>query len=130
MAIVEAIEAAERERVDVAALLAAPAPDTIAASNAVRWNVLETAELDAFRENADGSLAADLEAVRFSPAGLTVTGVRDDLNNNTLGAVQKLSVTGWLDASGTRIASLQVLEAGARASLTAAASNDLGSGAS
>ena len=92
----------------------------------MRWNVLETAELDAFRENADGSLAADLEAVLFSPAGLTVTAVRDDLNNNTLGALQKLSVTGWLDASGTRIASLRVLEAGARASLTAAASNDLG----
>ena len=91
----------------------------------MRWNVLETAELDAFRENAGGSLAADLEAVLFSPAGLTVTAVRDDLNNNTLGALQKLSVTGWLDASGTRIASLQVLEAGARASLTAAASNDL-----
>ena len=125
VAIVEAIEAAERERVDVAALLATPAPDLIAASNTVRWNVLETAKLDAFRENAGGSLAADLEAVLFSPPGVTVTAVRDDLDNNTLGALQELSVTGWLDASGTRIASLQGLEAGARGNLTAAASNDL-----
>ena len=91
----------------------------------MRWNVLETAELDAFRENAGGPLAADLEAVLFSPAGVTVTAVRDALNNNTLGALQELSVTGWLDASGTRIASLRALEAGARGNLTAAASNDL-----
>ena len=125
MAIVEAIEAAERERADIAALLAAPTADTIAASTAGRWNVLETAELDAFRENAGGSLPADLEAVLFSPAGLTVTAVRDDLNDNALGALHELSATGWLDASGARIASLRVLEADARASLTAAASNDL-----
>jgi PAS domain S-box-containing protein len=125
VAIVGAIEAAERERVDVAALLATPTRDTLAASSAARWNVLETAQLDAFSENADGPLAAELEAVLFSPPGVTVTAVRDALNNHTLGALQELSLIGWLDASGTRIASLRVLEAGARENLTAAASNGL-----
>ena len=75
VAIVEAIEAAAREQVDVAALFASQPADGLAASSATRWSGLEAAQLDVFRDNATGPLAADLDAVQFSPSGITVTAV-------------------------------------------------------
>ena len=125
VAIVEAIEAAAREQVDVAALFASEPADALAASSATRWSGLEAAQLDVFRDNATGPLAADLEAVQFSPSGITVTAVRDALANRALDALREPSLTGWLDASGTRIASLRDLQGGARKNLAATASNDL-----
>ena len=125
VAIVEAIEAAAREQVDVAALLASERADALAASSAARWSGLEAAQLDVFRDNATGPLPADLEAVQFSPSGIMVTTVRDALANGALDALREPSFTGWLDASGTRIASLRVLQDGARKNLAATASNDL-----
>ena len=110
VAIVEAIEAAAREQVDVAALFASDHADALAASSATRWSGLEAAQLDVFRDNAVGPLAADLEAVQFSPSGIAVTVVRDALANRALGVLQESSLTGWLDASGTRIASLRDLQ--------------------
>ena len=125
VAIVEAIEAAAREQVDVAALFASEPADALAASSATRWSGLEAAQLDVFRDNATGPLAADLEAVQFSPSGITVTAVRDALANRAPGALREPSLTGWLDASGTRIASLRDLQGAARKNLAATASNDL-----
>ena len=125
VAIVEAIEAAAREQADVAALIASQPADGLAASSATRWSGLEAAQLDVFRENATGPLAADLEAVQFSPSGITVTAVRDALANRALDALRELSLTGWVDASGTRIASLRDLQDGARENLAATASDDL-----
>jgi PAS domain S-box-containing protein len=125
VAIVEAIEAAAREQVDVAALLASEPADALAASSATRWSGLEAAQLDVFRDNATGPLAADLEAVQFSPSGITVTAVRDALANRALDALREPSLIGWVDASGTRIASLRDLQDGARKNLAATASNDL-----
>ena len=125
VAIVEAIEAAAREQVDVAALFASEPADALAASSATRWSGLEAAQLDVFRDNATGPLAADLEAVQFSPSGITVTAVRDALANRALDALREPSLTGWVDASGTRIASLRDLQDGARKNLAATASNDL-----
>ena len=125
VAIVEAIEAAAREQVDVAALFASEPADALAASSATRWSGLEAAQLDVFRDNATGPLAADLEAVQFSPSGITVTAVRDALANRALDALPEPSLTGWLDASGARIASLRDLQGGARKNLAATASNDL-----
>src|SRR4029077_15046678 len=52
VAIVEAIEAAAREQVDVAALFASEPPDALAASSATRWSGLEAAQFDVFRDNA------------------------------------------------------------------------------
>ena len=124
VAIGAAIEAAARERVDVATLIAAP---PTAALLAVRGRMLEDAELDAFRENANGPLAADLEAALYSPAGVTVTSIRDSLDRNGLGALHALSLDTWLRASGTRIASFRRLQAGAYASLASVVSNDVGS---
>jgi hypothetical protein len=71
LAIVQAVEAAQRERVDVAAVLGAPrdqmALDQITATS--RWAALEGAELGTFRQNAPGRLAGDLDAVpESSPA--------------------------------------------------------------
>ena len=125
VAITQAIEAAQRERVDVATLLADS--DRAATTTAARWAVLETAELDVFRANAAGRLTADLNAVLFSAAGVTVTGVRDDLAGNALDSVRAMSLSRWLDASGTRIASLRAIQDGARGALAAAASGDLSS---
>ena len=125
MAIVEAIEAAAREQVDVAALLASQPADALAASSAARWAGLEAAQLDVFRDNAAGSLAADLEAVEYSASGITVTALRDALANRARNALREPSLTGWLDASGTRIASLRDLQGGARKSLAVTATNDL-----
>ena len=125
VAIVEAIEAAAREQVDVAALFASEPADALAASSATRWSGLEAAQFDVFRDNATGPLAADLEAVLFSPSGITVTAVRDALANRALDALREPSLAGWVEASGTRIASLRDLQYGARKNLAATASNDL-----
>ncbi len=124
VAIVEAIEAAAREQVDVAALFASAPADALAASSATRWSGLEAAQLDVFRDNATGPLPADLEAVQYSPSGITVTAVRDALANPALGVLRQPSLAGWLDASGTRIAALHDLQGGARQNLAATASND------
>ena len=122
VAIVDAIEAAAREQVDVAALFASEPADALAASSATRWSGLEAAQLDVFRDNATGPLAADLEAVLFSPSGITVTAVRDALANRAVDALREPSLAGWVDASGTRIASLRDLQDGARKNLAATAS--------
>ena len=123
VAIGEAIEAAARERVDVARLIAR-LPS--AAPSAVRGRMLETAGLDTFRENAAGSLAAELDAVLFSPAGVTVAAVREELDRHPLGTLRALSLDTWLRASGRRIASLRRLQASARANLATVVSNDVG----
>ena len=125
VAIVEAIEAAAREQVDVAAVFASEPADALAASIGTRWSGLEAAQLDVFRDNATGPLAADLEAVQFSPSGIAVTAVRDALANRALEALRETSLTGWIDASGTRIASLRDLQDEARNDLAATASDDL-----
>ena len=67
LAILQAVEAAQRERVDVATVLGSPGHPQLPAAG--RWPALESAELGAFRQNAPGGLSADLEGVLFSPAG-------------------------------------------------------------
>jgi len=123
VAIGGAIEAAARERVDMARLIATRPS---AAVTGVHGRLLESADLDTFRENASGSLAADLDAVLYSPAGATVTAIRDDVDRNAVGALHAVSLEKWLRASGTRIASLRALEARARTNLAAVVSNDVG----
>jgi PAS domain S-box-containing protein len=122
VAIGEAIEAAAREQADVAALLAVGPADAFAASSAARWSGLEATQLDVFRDNATGSLAADLDAVQFSPSGIAVTAVRDAVANRAISDLP--SLTAWLEASGTRIASLHDLQRRAREQLAATTSRD------
>jgi PAS domain S-box-containing protein len=123
LAIAGAIEAASREQIDVAALLAKP--DTFATSNAARWSVLEAAHLGTFRENTTGPLAGELQAVQFSLAGVTVTAVRDQLSSGAVGALRGRSLAEWLDASGTRIGSLRDLRSRAQQNLATTAREDL-----
>src|SRR5689334_23081348 len=81
LAILRAIEAAQRERVDVAVSLAAP-PDQASVDELIatsRWATLEGAELGMFRRKASEWLAADLEAVLSAPAGIAVRNLRKDV---------------------------------------------------
>ena len=70
LALLQAIEAAERERVDLASALAAPRPAT--PPFPLRWVALEAAQLDAFRQNASSRLTAELDAILFQPASVRV----------------------------------------------------------
>ena len=127
LAMLQAIEAAQRERVDVAAVLGAPrdqtALDQITATS--RWATLEGAELGTFRQNAPGRLAADLDAVLRTPAGIAVRTVRDDILARPRAAVAHTSLGAWLNATGTRIGGLGRLESGTGRDLATTASRDL-----
>ena len=127
LAMLQAIEAAQRERVDVAAVLGAPrdqtALDQITATS--RWATLEGAELGTFRQNAPGRLAADLDAVLRTPAGIAVRTVRDDILARPRAAVAHTSLRAWLNATGTRIGGLGRLENGTGRDLATTASRDL-----
>jgi signal transduction histidine kinase len=127
LAMLQAIEAAQRERVDVAAVLGAPrdqtALDQITATS--RWATLEGAELGTFRQNAPGRLAADLDAVLRTPAGIAVRTVRDDILARPRAVVAHTSLGAWLNATGTRIGGLGRLESGTGRDLATTASRDL-----
>ena len=127
LAMLQAIEAAQRERVDVAAVLGAPrnqmAPDQLTATS--RWATLEGAELGTFRQSAPGRLAADLEAVLRTPAGIAVRKVRDGILASPRTTVAHTSLGAWLDATGTRIGGLGRLESGTARDLATTASQDL-----
>jgi signal transduction histidine kinase len=127
LAIVQAIEAAQRERVNVAAVLGAPrdqmALDQITATS--RWAALEGAELGTFRQNAPGRLAGDLDAVLRTPAGIAVRNVRDGILASPRTTVAHTTLGEWLDATGTRIGGLSQLESGTARDLATTAAHDL-----
>ena len=121
--ILQAIEAAERERLDFANVLAPSGQGKPSA--AARWVTLESAELETFRQNAAGRLAAALHAVLFSPAGVTVQRLRDELVSDPQHAIERSTLEGWLDASAARISDLRGVQREAAADLAAAAVHDL-----
>ena len=127
LAMLQAIEAAQRERVEVAAALGAPrdqmTPDQMTATS--RWATLEGAELGTFRQNAPGRLAADLDAVLRTPAGIAVRTMRDEILARPRAAVAHTSLGAWLNATGTRIGGLGRLESGTGRDLATTASRDL-----
>jgi signal transduction histidine kinase len=127
LAMLQAIEAGQRERVDVAAVLGAPrnqmALDQMTATS--RWATLEGAELGTFRQNAPGRLAADLDAVLRTPAGIAVRTVRGEILARPRAAVAHTSLEAWLNATGTRIGGLGRLESGTGRDLATTASQDL-----
>lgn len=123
LGILRAIEAAERERLDLADVLA-PRGQAQPSAGA-RWVTLESAELEAFRQNAAGRLTTDLHAVLFSPAGVQVQHLRDELVSAPGSAVRS-SLADWLDASEARISELRRVQDAAADDLAAAASRDLG----
>jgi PAS domain S-box-containing protein len=123
--ILQAIEAASRERVFVATLLArrGPRPQPTASP----WATLEAAELNEFRQNAVGPLTSDLQGVLFSPAGLAVQHFRDRLAANPAAAIRGTSLPEWLSSSETRITALRGVAAASGRSLVAVVSNELDS---
>jgi PAS domain S-box-containing protein len=124
VAMLQAVEAAQRERADVAAELSAPAgSDPTAAAS--RWATLESASLDAFRRNATGQLTADLEGVLFEAAGIAVQQVRDAFLADPVSAVAHTAPEAWLSASGTRIDGMRSLASGAADDLATTAAHDL-----
>ncbi len=123
LAILQAAEAAQRERADVASVLSAPGSNPAALAS--QWATLESSDLDTFRRNADGDLTADLEAVLFEPAGITVQKVRQAFLTDPQNAAAHIPLATWLSASGTRIDGLESLESGAASDLAASASQDL-----
>jgi PAS domain S-box-containing protein len=123
LAILRAVEAAGRERVQIMAILAphgrrpAPAPS--------RWEMLEGAELDAFRGNAAPTLLRPLQAVLSSPSGVQVQRVRDVLSRDPVRAAHRLSLGDWLAPSTTRVTGLDIVAHGAASSLARTISHDL-----
>ena len=97
LAMLQAVEAAQRERVDVAAPLAAPqdqaALDQLAATS--RWATLEDAELGTFRQNASARLVTALDAVLSAPAGIEVRNLDDDLLTSPRTAITHMPPSRW-----------------------------------
>ncbi|HEX5299605.1 MAG TPA: nitrate- and nitrite sensing domain-containing protein [Streptosporangiaceae bacterium] len=127
LAILQAVEAAQRERVDVAASLAAPrdqaARDQLIATS--RWATLEDAELGTFRQNASGRLVTALDAVLSAPAGIEVRNLLHDIVTRPRTAIAHTSLGTWLSASGTRIDGLRRVELGAAGDLATTTARDL-----
>ena len=121
LAIVQAIEAAQRERADVATVLATPGHAELLA--AAQWPALESAELGTFRRTAADGLPAEVEGVLFSPAGIAVQRVRVGFMSSP--AAVHTPVPTWLAVSGTRIDGLTRLQRGAARSLADTAAGDL-----
>ena len=123
VALLQANEAADRERIDVATVLSEPVPRR--SLTAITGRALETAELDTFRQNASGNLRAELDALLFSPAGARVQQLRTDLVSDPRRATTELSLQEWLAASGSRLHALRNLEGDSLGELQAAVSHGL-----
>ena len=122
LAALEAIEAAERERAELAILFAAGHGKSTGAP-ADPWAALEAAQFDTFRQNVSGRLRARLSGVLLQPAGRTVRTTREAL---AAGDTAKLpSLDGWLAASEGRLTALRGIADSAEDELSAAAGRDL-----
>jgi PAS domain S-box-containing protein len=124
VAILEAIEPADRERLDVAALLS-PRRHDRPAGLASRWAPLEAASFDAFRANASSRLDTELAASLFTPAGMYVTDVRTKLLASPGRTLRQTTLPEWLDASRTRTADLRRIAGEARGELDAVVAHEL-----
>jgi PAS domain S-box-containing protein len=123
VAILAAIEPAERERLDVAVLLSGR--HDRAAGRASRWAPLEAARLDDFRASASSRLSTDLAASLFTPAGTHVTDVRSTLLASRPRIVPRTTLAAWLAASRSRIADMRRISGEARGELERAVARDL-----
>ena len=122
IALLKAIEAAERERAEVAVLLAAPADRR--PSTAGRWGALEEAQLRQFRQDTSDRLAAELYSTQFEAPGRAVRKVRDTLASEPRGAHWP-SYDSWLADSRARIESLRGIQDQAAHELAVTAALDL-----
>ncbi|MFI6439954.1 nitrate- and nitrite sensing domain-containing protein [Streptomyces sp. NPDC050759] len=121
IALLRAIEAADREQAEVAALLAGPAGRPTGAG---RWPALEMAQLDAFRENTSAELRTQLYVIQFRDPGRAVRRVRDLLATARPETAVWPSYERWLADSGARIDSLRGIQDRAARQLDATAGHD------
>ena len=122
LAALEAIEAAERERADLAALFATGTGDAPGATGDP-WQALEAAQLDTFRQNVSGRLKVRLSGVLLQPAGRTVRATREALAAGD--TAQLPSLDRWLAASTGRLTALRTIADAAEDELATAADRDL-----
>jgi PAS domain S-box-containing protein len=120
VALVQAIEGAEMERVTLAAALVRGTELV-----RVRGVIVEAGALDDFREYADRRLVDRLDAVLGEPASATVQDVRELLIRDPASLRRRVTLDSWLAASAARIRALRRLEQESAAQLEAAASTDL-----
>jgi PAS domain S-box-containing protein len=117
VALVQAVEAAEMERVSqAAALVRGPALVR------VRGVIVEANALDDFRGNAAPRLVAGLDTLLSKPASSTVGRVREVMVREPQSVQRRVSVPRWLTASGTRLGALRRLERDTAGELAATAS--------
>ncbi|MFF4257983.1 PAS domain S-box protein [Streptomyces sp. NPDC001663] len=124
IAILAAIEAAERERVELAVLLDKPPAKWPTAAG--RWAALEEAQLREFRQNTSGALRAQLNTAQFQAPGRAVRQVRALLEGapGTEGATWP-TYDRWLADSKARIDSLRGIQDQSARDLADAAGHDL-----
>ncbi|MDN3021035.1 PAS domain S-box protein [Streptomyces sp. S.PB5] len=122
IALIRAIEAAERERVELAVLLDAPAGrrPTVAG----RWPALEAAELDNFEQNTSGQLKGQLHTVQFQAPGRAVHTVRETLGASDPDTAHWPSYDRWLADSKARIDGLRDIQDRAARDLAVIAARD------
>jgi PAS domain S-box-containing protein len=120
VALLQALEGAELERVTLAAALVRGTE-----SVRVRGVTVEANALDTFRQYAARRLVADLDALLSEPASSTVDTAREVMIRDPASIEKRLSLEQWLAASGTRIRALRRLEGDSAGELAAAASRDL-----
>jgi len=123
VALLNAIEAAERERTELAVLFAAPdAPHPIATD---RWSALEKALLDDFGQTAPAGLEGRLYVVLLQHPGLVVRKTRETLADPHAQRNAWPTYDSWLAASTQRIEELRVVQHRAAAELGRDATRDL-----
>jgi PAS domain S-box-containing protein len=105
VAMVQAVEAAEMERVTQAAALVRGTEGV-----RVRGVIVEANALDTFREYAARPLVARLDRLLSEPSSATVENVREGMIRDPASIREQLSPGRWLAASGTRIDALRRLE--------------------
>ncbi|MBK3566102.1 PAS domain S-box protein [Streptomyces sp. MBT62] len=123
IALLNAIEAAERERTELAVLFAAPdTPHPIATD---RWSALEKALLDDFDQTAPAGLKGRLYVVLLQHPGLVVRKTRETLADPHAQRNAWPTYDSWLTASTRRIEALRVIQHQAAAELGRDATRDL-----
>ena len=121
VALVQAVEAADMERVTQAAALVRGTE-----SVRVRGVVVEANALDTFRQYASRPLVAELDRLLSEPAHSSVERVRVLMIRDPASVPGEIAPGRWLAVSGTRIRALRRLERETAGELAAAASTDLG----
>ena len=123
IALLEAIEAGERERAEVAILLDTPSDRRPTAAE--RWSALEESQLREFRQNTSDRLRAELYSKQFEPPGRAVRTVRDTLTKSGPQSTRLPSYDRWLADSEARIDSLRGIQDQAAHQLADTAAHDL-----